>query len=385
MIECKDQKWADDATTYRDKLYCGRHSVWINPTGHTCELCKAGRWPGRARSRRDYRDCAPCAEKMGRAVAKASTPRPPTLGAPPYDRRVGVIIPARNERLLSPTVANVLNSFHNDIEARVVVIDDASDKHVPEKVAAPPRVIVHRHDRPRGEAVCRNRGYELLGDWPDACVTLDAHMEVRSDRCLEMLASAAVATGGVVCGTTFNLAPHKRDFPRNGGRLTWAAGGKDAGLRVNWSYTRERVLQPVAAPYGASYAMTPDTWRRLGGWTDRAAPYGYGEQALALRAWFLGVPIFCHTQAHIAHYFRKPRPYPMSGKYYWRNYVYCNRLIFSEAVFQRVFWPVAKRAMARDARTRELAKRPRLIPKGDDFIQRKRRTDAECLEWLGVA
>ncbi len=311
--------------------------------------------------------------------------------------KIGIILPARNEGKenvpgegIEPlaTIRNFRVSARPETQLTFGVIDDGSTDGCCENLKGEPDVVLRRHDVSLGESASRNEGAELFKGM-DAHITFDSHERMDTPHGLEMLAEAAIDTGGIVCGTTFQLNPAGRDFPRNGGLWAWrtTCGGNpkiNIGLRLGWCYKREQELQPIEAPLGASYAFAPATFAKLGGWMDVQGQYGYGEQALALKAFFLGIPMFCHTKVLIRHQFRIQRPYPMSGAHYWYNYVWCNKIIFSDDVFRRIFLPVAVSALPKDPRIQELSESPEAAKQRDEFAQRKTRTDDECLKWLRI-
>jgi glycosyltransferase involved in cell wall biosynthesis len=80
---------------------------------------------------------------------------------------VSVIVPTRNRgRLLATTLRSVL--WQRDVELEVIVVDDASAHDPAEVIAnlADPRVVMVRHEQPRGPSAARNRGArEASGEW----------------------------------------------------------------------------------------------------------------------------------------------------------------------------------------------------------------------------
>lgn len=299
---------------------------------------------------------------------------------------LGVILPVRNEgKDAVMTVRNMRKAIRPGSMLRFAVLDDASGDGCCNIFAGARDIVMERHPQPRGEAYNRNRGMELLPDC-DCHIVFDAHMTCDTPAGLNRLAEAAIATKGICCGTTWNLAAGT-DRPRYGGRLYWwpeGHGKNPAGLRAGWNYAQTGTLQPVQCIYGASYAMTFETWRKVGGWTDSQGLYGFGEPAMALRAWFLDIPMYCLTDVHFKHRFRVNRPYQMTGKWYWYNFVWCTKQVFSDAVFREVFLPVARKWMKGDARIEELAESAEAARLRDEFAPTKKHTDEECLQWLQI-
>ena len=118
---------------------------------------------------------------------------------------------------------------------------------------------------------------------------------------------------------------------------------------------------------------------------DTVGHYGYGEPALAIKAYMLDIPTHCRSDAHFQHKFRIQRPYEMCGADYWFNFVHCNRILFGEEIFQRVFLPTAKDICGRNgALNRVLAED--VTAQRDQWLARKpKHTPEEALAWLGFA
>ena len=241
---------------------------------------------------------------------------------------------------------------------------------------------------PAGAALARNLGaLRFVEERPDCFVFMDAHEEPATAHCLERLALAAIRTETVVCPVCKNLNRDK-DFTGYGGRLAWypekaPKSRQGPGMRVEWAYKHDLEYEPVGSVYGGCYAMTPEAFLTLGGFMDTVGTYGYAEQALSLSAWFQGMERICYTKAVVRHLFRRARPYPMCGLGYWRNYVYCNRIIWSDDVFRTYFMTLAKRYCP-DPMLDYLAAAPFVADLRDKFEERKVRNDEPCLRWLGV-
>lgn len=56
--------WRMGGDSYQSQLYCRRHKEYINPNGHTCDLCERGKWPRVAAT--DKGDCPPCGKAKSR-------------------------------------------------------------------------------------------------------------------------------------------------------------------------------------------------------------------------------------------------------------------------------------------------------------------------------
>lgn len=268
-----------------------------------------------------------------------------------FDRRTGaalriaIILPVRNEKTdLESTIQGFRDTKHPTTDMRFYVIDDGSTDGGVEHLPAATDLTTIRHDKSEGEGISRNEGCELAcAAGVDGFIVHDAHMWQIGMGGHERMVTTAMKTGGLVCGATHPLlyGKYEKDFVRYGGRLIWRTEPEDKnhqpGLRTYWNYHAKLTETPIQCLFGASYCMTPETFRRIGGWQDTVAPYGFGEGAMALKAFMLGIPTFCRNDAHFKHRFRGPRPYPMSGRYYWQNLVWCLRILIGEDLFHDIF------------------------------------------------
>lgn len=361
--------------------------------------------------------------------------------------KIGVIIPCRNE---GPQIVDTVNDFRESLAERTAVslvfavLDDGSTDGCCAPLQNTPDVFLSRSETPQGEAFNRNIGAEQLIAWgADSLLWVDGHertgmseyhkaslmlppdlspeqrpvqMQTALDKiargegpaekkdALLLLARAAIQTKGIVCSTVFSLnRPGEHDFPRNGAAVEWRPfampPGTDPnlprGLRLHYLYTRNQILEPVPFLWGAGYCMTPNTFHNVGGWTDIKGLYGFAEEAICIRAWFLNIPCFNHTQANLRHFYRGPRPYPMSGLGYWQNFTWCLKTIFSDDTFRSVFLPlvvavrddaIRKREWAADVAqfVEQYEADPEAIRLRDEFQAQKKHTDEEALKWLGI-
>ena len=306
-----------------------------------------------------------------------------------FSGRIVVVLAARNE---GQNVVRTIRAFRSNrapsTDLFFSVVDDGSDDGSCASLDRAADVSCVRNPSPCSQAAARNLGaLRFIDERPDCLVFMDAHEEPASRHCLERVALAAIRFQAVVCPICMNM-DRERDFTGAGGRLAWypvrdIRSRQGPGLRIEWCYKRDCGLEPVAAVYGGCYAMTPETFLALGGFMDTAGVYGYAEQALSLNAWFQGMERYCCTTAAVRHLFRRERPYPMSGVWYWRNYVYCNRIIWSDEAFRGYLLPVAQR-WGSDPMLDCLTSAAFVADLRDAFAERKTRSDAQCLEWLGV-
>jgi len=50
---CEHQEWRLEGRHYQEQLFCTRHRKYVNPNGHTCDLCRKGAFPRKSPPRDD--------------------------------------------------------------------------------------------------------------------------------------------------------------------------------------------------------------------------------------------------------------------------------------------------------------------------------------------
>ncbi len=109
-----------------------------------------------------------------------------------YLGNISVIIPIHNEK---GNVGKILKDW-SLTPWEIIVVDDGSTDGCCENLKGEPDVVLRRHDVALGESASRNEGAELFKGM-DAHITFDSHERMDTAGGLEMLAQAAIATGGV--------------------------------------------------------------------------------------------------------------------------------------------------------------------------------------------
>ncbi len=331
-----------------------------------------------------------------RALPETAGSRPPAYNEPHKQYKLGVILPCRNEGdepLL--TVRNFRHTKEAETDLRFAVIDDGSEDHSCERFFGASDIFAERNETPRGEAHARNRGVELLQGYnPDVLYWFDAHVRMKVTGGLEKMATLALEQNALVCAVTKQMghAEPQKDPDRIGATFHWETDGSDAkhplGLRLRWNYREprsERRAHDCQAVLGACYCMPANLWSTLGPWMDVFGEYGFGEEALCLKAWFLDIPRLCRGDVYIEHKFRRARPYPMTGHWYWYSFAGCTRMLFAESTWRRVFLPMAQRAIGPDdERLRGIVANQDIAGWREEFAKRKRHTDEEALRWLNI-
>ena len=211
---------------------------------------------------------------------------------------VSLVIPVCNQGdEARQTVASAEAAF-DGLRHEIVLVDDHS---LDGSCHGMPRdVLVVRTERREGVSTARLQGYRQSRG--DVLIWSDPHCRFPQGS-LAHLAQRAVETQGLVEPTIVPTPGARRRF---GGRLVLS----DRGLRV------ARALETAAehpALLGTVYAVTRDTYERLGGWPKLPGIWGYSEQALSLMAWFTSTPIVVDPAFCCVHReYRQGEPFPFS-------------------------------------------------------------------------
>lgn len=154
-----------------------------------------------------------------------------------------------------------------------------------------------------GPAWGRNRG--AIQSSGNVVVWTDAHCKwIEGD--FRKFASKAIEKNAIVCAPTSSMDQPEK-FTAYGADLT--PDEEVPGFRLS-PHLRPRETSP--ALYGSVYAMSWDTYKKLGGWPATIS-WGYNEQGLSMAANSAGVPILVATDCRILHKFRKKIPYTIRG------------------------------------------------------------------------
>jgi len=350
--------------------------------------------------RTDKRRCRSCREKMlkkmkdqvaadGAAAAKGDSgrhvvegavyddadpcvplglPEPPELGtylpdpqaAPPL--KIACVITACNE---GPEVERTVRSLLGSIigrqhTVRAVVVDDGSTDEscsgIREKDSGERQVQVIRHDPALGVGRARNAGAYAGLRWGADVITFhDGHMRFPNG-VIEALALKAHETGAI----TFSKAkgwwyppdhPEVRDGKAKPGQpRSFVAWGSD----IHWN--RKDLVQPkyriyksgespwprIPCPMGACYVFARETVARLTAptgrlWEDVAGRWGFSEQALAIKAFLLGVPVLLGRDLPTMHKYRSANPVQGAGSENMRNAAFALAALLSPQTFDLRF------------------------------------------------
>jgi len=276
----------------------------------------------RSMARRTCRDCADRVERL----------------------HVAAVVTAHNEGdEVRRTVQSVADSIDRAFLDVIVVDDASSDGSCPPDQLARiggrnVRVAVVRHQQAQGVGRSRNHGARLACERGAHVVSFhDAHMRFPSGG-IEALALGALASDGIVCSASAGLHD---DAPRWWGcDLFWNA--RDA-LQPKW-----RMKPPdgawgrVPCPMGAAYVISVATVERLSRptgrlWEDTAGRWGFSEQALAVKAFLMDVPVLVSRDVHTGHLYRERNPVPDAAREVWRNICRATAVLLPERIFQERF------------------------------------------------
>jgi len=252
--------------------------------------------------------------------------------------RIAAVITSWNEGdEVQRTVASLRDSVSDDTDLCIILVDDGSTDGSC-GFADDPADVTLRHCAPRGVGVSRNAGYWQARHWGAHIVSFhDAHMRFPSGG-LERLARRAVQSRAIVCSGSTGL---------DGGARNWGCDmfwNRRDGLQPKW---RDQELPAdewsrSPCPMGAGYVMDMRTAARLRDatgelWDDTAGRWGFSEQALAVKAFLLDVPVEFSRDVVFQHLYRTTNPTPNAAAAVRRNVCYAMARILGEEMFGRRF------------------------------------------------
>jgi len=139
---------------------------------------------------------------------------------------------------------------------------------------------------------------------------------------------------------------------------------------------------PINALIGACYAISRETFNKLGGWI-KTRQWGYNEQALSMKAWFCGIPLFVDRDTVICHQFKRKFKYPCSKSGSQINRWHVHAVLFDPSTFETYWRPRFTEAFG----PKVTKKAEALLAEEDiqqeikDFQAKKVHTDAEFFIW----
>lgn len=252
-----------------------------------------------------------------------------------------VIMPAYNE---GAEVVQTLRSLGRaaKCDPEFIIVDDCStdgscERNQGGKQVFSDSIRILRSNKRQG--VCGSRLVGTAAAKQDIFQFFDAHSRAR-DGDMDRLVEAAWDTKGFVAATISGYNDKKPpDFKKAlyGGYFTvkpkW-------GLRLDY-YTQkpEEALTRITGPIGSCYAVRRDVLKMLRGWSPLPGAWAYSEQAIGLKAYNLGVPIYNLSTVWIHHKMKSGTiDVPMVDVLLNAHFVH--RAYFDEDTYRDVWRPI---------------------------------------------
>jgi len=287
--------------------------------------------------------------------------------------KLAAVITAFNEGdEVQKTVESLAGSVKDpEMKVRGVLVDDGSkDGSCASSISAYPSLISIPHDQSQGVGRSRNDGVLAALDWGADVVSFhDGHMrftpfenpplrgDVEGAGVLEALARKAIESGAIVCSKAKGWW-YGEDHPevkagrkKAGEEHSFVAWGADMHWNIkNGLQPKYRVYLPeekpewmrVPCPMGACYVMSRETIEKLMAptgrlWDDVAGRWGFSEQALAVKAFLLDIPILVSRDLQTHHLYRSKNPVPHAAEEVWKNCCFSMAALLSKETFDRRF------------------------------------------------
>jgi len=309
-----------------------------------------------------------------------------------FEGRIVVILPIRNEATprhegnkAVRTIRQLRSQKAPRTQLHFVCIDDGSTDGCANTLTRARDITFFRNELPKGQGIARSLGVYV--EPATAYVSMDAHMEMRTKHGLEMLALNAIDTGGIVSAASYALnleVTEKRQYFCGIGQVWRPFSGHQwyPPLKSDWAKTVTRLLQPIDLPQGACYAFTRATFDKLGGFHESHNHFGFFDRDLAINCRFQDIPLLCNTYVQSWHWYRRQRPYRPASHHIWYGYTECLRSMFRDDIWRKYFLP--KVQGIHDAGLQYLIHDVRLAELQSLFEKKKKRTDEEVIEWIGL-
>lgn len=297
---------------------------------------------------------------------------------------LSIVLPSRNEEMLLDTVRSVRETSREaGTETEIVVVDDASNAPV-DAADCGPGVRVLRNPVALGVDPSRNVGIGAARG--DVVGILDAHMRVETQAGeaipggLQRLAREAWEREAIVVGRCAHIEIPKHNGPQLcGGSFVKITNDRQV-VGMQWNHDLGEGVHRINGLLGASYFAPRHVWERLGGFVDACLGWGYSEEGLALKAFFLGVPIYYCGDVTVSHLFRAhgPHPFPLDGAMTTLNRARILAVAFEPETFAD-FWLPRIRQHAWSARFEKALQDPPLLAESARFRAKKVRSDDDAL------
>lgn len=245
------------------------------------------------------------------------------------NRMISIVITAFNEGdEVRRTVDSVWENTPSPHE--IILVDDGSTDGCCEREVS--RVRLVRHPRRIGVAFSRNSGCQFAQG--DVLAFLDAHQRVNPG-CLDACAALARDSGGIVWPAVRNFG----DDDRTGYGADLVLSPKGGYFDGRWRSTPPaEEITPITTVICPGYVMSRAAYVRVR-WIDALRGWGASEPAIAIKAFFAGIPILHFRAPHAWHLFRKKMPYEVPWPVAWRNHALVARVCFSEQTWRKHWLP----------------------------------------------
>jgi Glycosyl transferase family 2 len=271
----------------------------------------------------------------------------PCTDCPDSRLHIAAVITAWNEGdEVAKTVASLRASVSDAVDLTIILVDDGSTDGSCFDTDAD---IVLRHSEPCGVGVSRNAGYWQAVHVGAHVVSFhDAHMRFPAGG-LAHLARRAVQSRAVVCSGSIGI---------DGGARNWGCDmfwNRRNGLQPKW-ITHEPPAEAwmrTPCPMGAGYVMdmrTAETLRAATGslWDDVVGRWGFSEQALAVKAFLLGIPVEFSRDVVLAHLYKDKNPVQNAARAVRRNVCHAMARILGQEMFDERFRPWCEKGLGRE-------------------------------------
>jgi FkbM family methyltransferase len=264
------------------------------------------------------------------------------------------------------------------------VLDDGSTDDCITRLKDVKGIRIISMGEPRGQGITRALGL-LANPGMDGYVMIDAHMDIEAGG-LERLVSIAIDRGAVVCARSGQLEGRKKF---NWVGMTWLPKVEDWTAKPDLAFVygnNAHGINPIDVTRGACYALTRETFDKLGGYSETFGRFCFFEYDLAVNCKFMGVPLLVDNGTWSYHLYRKKRPYQDPHPYFWQSLAQCFRAKFRPEIFDKYFRPCLERKQRRkyDPMTDYLLNAPFLSDLQQVYQGRKAVTDEEVIQWMNI-
>lgn len=298
--------------------------------------------------------------------------------------KISVIIPACNEGdELGHTINSIIESekpFGTPSEdtLEIIVISNGTPKE-PKNIPDLPYVKLHHFPSQLGVAGGRNLGTSLAtGDY---LIIVDGHMRFDS-KALRMLSTTAEEKQAWCCGKVHALTPEGN---KGAERVSGAAPRFHYDRYMGYRYINlgEGVAETKFIT-GAFFCVPKTVFADWGYWQNTVGKWGYSEEGLAIKNFFLDKKMYYNIDAVASHKYRNSNPYPVTGQDRWWNATQTHYIYFDDDSFNNYWLPIFKPRCNPNAINGILSD-PANKQAKEEFAKVKKKTDREFFnDYLSV-